>query len=174
MGSNIKPEENMHAALLALARREEIVAVSTVHQTEPEEVAGQPDFYNCVVEIRTEKTPADLKHGILRRIEADLGRKRTEDKFAPRTIDLDLVLYDDLVLQEDDLILPDPDIASRPYLAAGLSELAPDLTLPGTTSRIVDVAARLPKEKMKPLKDYTVRLRKDIGGQSAGFRKIAR
>jgi dihydroneopterin aldolase/2-amino-4-hydroxy-6-hydroxymethyldihydropteridine diphosphokinase len=165
VGSNINPEENLHAALLSLARQEQIVAVSTVYQTEPEGRTGQPDFYNCVTEIETEKAPADLKYSVLRRIEAELGRKRTADKFASRTIDLDLVLYDDLMLQEDGLVLPDPDIASRPYLAAGMSELAPDLTLPGTASRIADLVTHVPIDKIKPLKDYTAQLRKDIAGK---------
>lgn len=162
VGSNINPEENVHAALLALARQEQIVAVSTVCQTEPEGRTDQPDFYNCVVEIQTEKTPAELKHNVLQRIEADLGRRRTSDKFASRTIDLDLILYDQLVLHSDSLVLPDPDIVFRPFLAAGLSELAPDLTLPGTTSRIVDLAARFLPDKIRPLKNYTELLRRDI------------
>ena len=162
VGSNISPEENVRAALLALARQEQIVAVSTIYQTEPEGRPDQPDFYNCVVEIKTEKTPEALKYQVLRRIEADLGRQRTLDKFAPRTIDLDLMLYDNLILHTDRLVLPDPDIASRSFLAACLSELAPDLTLPGTTSRVAKLSACLPQDNMHPLEDYTARIKSEL------------
>lgn len=162
VGSNISPEENVRAALLALARQEQIIAVSTIYRTKPEGRLDQPDFYNCVVEIKTEKTPEALKYQVLRRIEASLGRQRTSNKFAPRTIDLDLMLYDNLVLDTDGLVLPDPEIASRPFLAACLSELAPDLTLPGTTSQIAELFACLPKDNMHPLKDYTARIKRDL------------
>jgi 2-amino-4-hydroxy-6-hydroxymethyldihydropteridine diphosphokinase len=162
VGSNISPKKNVRAALLALGRQEQIVAVSTIHRTEPEGRPDQPDFYNCVVEIKTDKTPEALKYQVLRRIEAGLGRQRTSDKFAPRIIDLDLILYDDLVLDTDRLILPDPEIASRPFLAACLSELAPDLTLPGTTSRVAELAACLPHDNMHPLEDYTAQIRRDM------------
>ena len=62
VGSNIGPEENVRAALLALARQEQIVTVSTIYRTKPEGPLDQPDFYNCVVEIKTEKTPEALKY----------------------------------------------------------------------------------------------------------------
>jgi dihydroneopterin aldolase/2-amino-4-hydroxy-6-hydroxymethyldihydropteridine diphosphokinase len=162
VGSNISPEENVRAALLALARQEQIVAVSTIYRTKPEGRPDQPDFYNCVVEIKTEKTPEALKYQVLRRIEADLGRQRTLDKFAPRTIDLDLVLYDNLVLNTDSLVLPDPEIASRHFLARCLYELAPDLTLPGTTSRVAELSACLPQDNIYPLEDYTANIKSEI------------
>jgi 2-amino-4-hydroxy-6-hydroxymethyldihydropteridine diphosphokinase len=162
VGSNISPEENVRAALLALARQEQIVAVSTIYRTKPEGQPDQPDFYNCVVEIKTEKTPEVLKYQVLRRIEAGLGRQRTLDKFAPRTIDLDLMLYDNLVLDTDRIVLPDPEIASRPFLAACLSELAPDLMLPGTTSRVAELCACLPQDNMRALADYTARIKSDL------------
>jgi 2-amino-4-hydroxy-6-hydroxymethyldihydropteridine diphosphokinase len=145
-----------------MARQEQIVAVSTIYQTEPEGRLEQPDFYNCVVEIKTEKTPEALKYQVLRRIEASLGRQRTSDKFAPRTIDLDLMLYDNLVLDTDSLVLPDPEIASRSFLAACLSELAPDLILPGTTSRVAELSACLPQDNMHALEYYTARIKSDL------------
>jgi 2-amino-4-hydroxy-6-hydroxymethyldihydropteridine diphosphokinase len=162
VGSNICPEENVRAALLALARQEQIVAVSTIYRTAPEGRPDQPDFYNCVVEIKTKKTPEALKYQVLRQIEAGLGRQRTSDKFAPRSIDLDLMLYNNLVINTDHLVLPDPEIAFRPFLAACLSELAPDLILPGTTSRVAELYACLPQDNIHPLEDYTAQIKNDL------------
>lgn len=164
VGSNINPRENMRAAIRALALHTPIIAISTVYDTEPEGPPGQPAFYNCVVEIRTELHPHELKFQVLRRIEADLGRQRTADKYAPRSIDLDLILYGGLVLNTSDLVLPDPQIAHRPFLAVPLSELAPDLKLPGTTSKMAELAAKLPLDKLHPLAAYTERLRTDMKG----------
>jgi 2-amino-4-hydroxy-6-hydroxymethyldihydropteridine diphosphokinase len=162
VGSNISPEENVRAALLSLAREEQIAAVSTIYRTKAISRPEQPDYYNCVVEIKTEKTPELLKYQVLRRIEADLGRQRTSDKFALRPIDLDLLLYDSLVIDTDQLVIPDPEIGSRPFLIACLSELAPDLTLPGATSRIAELASHLPHDVMCPLDDYTARIQSDL------------
>ena len=119
-------------------------------------------FYNCVVEIETGLAPRDLKFRLLRRIESELGRTRGSDKFAARTIDLDLILYDDLVMTDDDLTLPDPDITLRPFLAVPLQELAPELVLPGSGVRISAAVRTQPRSGMAPLENYTERLRKDI------------
>ena len=162
IGSNIDPETNVKNALLRLAKEVGIRAISTVYLTEPIGPPGQPPFYNCVIEIKTDLPPGELKHRILRRIEKELGRKRGSDKFDARTIDLDLILYDDLVITEEDLILPDPDIVRRPYLAIALHELAPGLVLPGTGQRIRDVVSRLTRKGMTELSRYTEHLRKDI------------
>jgi 2-amino-4-hydroxy-6-hydroxymethyldihydropteridine diphosphokinase len=162
VGSNIDPEENTARALSALGREARITKISTVYLTEPEGRPEQPLFYNCVVEIETELSPVELKQKVLREIEKRLGRERTEDKYAARTIDLDLVLYDDLVMTTEGLTLPDPDIVRRPFLAVPLLELAPGLVLPGSGLRIAEAAAALQQNSMKPLKNYTERLRKEV------------
>jgi dihydroneopterin aldolase/2-amino-4-hydroxy-6-hydroxymethyldihydropteridine diphosphokinase len=133
-----------------------------VYLTEPIGSAPQPPFYNCVIEIETELPPRELKHTVLRRIEDTLGRIRGGDKFAPRTIDLDLILYGDLAVTSDDLTLPDPDIAQRPFLAIGVHELAPGLVLPGSNVSIQKAASSLPRGNMKPLDNYTEHIRREI------------
>jgi 2-amino-4-hydroxy-6-hydroxymethyldihydropteridine diphosphokinase len=163
VGSNVNPAVNVRRAIRRLALHVHIVAVSTVYCTEPEGRPEQPHFYNCVVQIETGAPPVDLKYQVLRRIEAELGRKRSQDKYAPRTIDLDLILYDDLVIETGDLRLPDPQILRRPFLAIPLCELAPGLTLPGLNVRIDQVAAVLPEAGMMPLEDYTHLLKKELG-----------
>jgi dihydroneopterin aldolase/2-amino-4-hydroxy-6-hydroxymethyldihydropteridine diphosphokinase len=114
------------------------------------------------VEIETEAPPAEVKHGILRTIENNLGRKRTEDKYAPRTIDLDLIVYGDLTMDAEGIKLPDPEILERPFLAIPLFELAPDMVLAGYGLRIGEIAAKLPLDGMKPLKDYVKLLREEM------------
>jgi len=163
VGSNIKPAQNVRQAILRLALQTRIVAVSTVYCTGAVGRPEQPPYYNCVAEIETEAPPLVLKQQVLRRIEADLGRERGDDKYAPRTIDLDLVVYDDLVIETDDLTLPDPQIVRRPFLAIPLCELAPGLTLPGLNRSMEEVAAALPRNSMKPLENYTLHLRREIG-----------
>ena len=91
IGSNIDPGKNVKEALCQLKKQVSIQAISTVYLTAPVSATSQPFFYNCVIEIATQLPPHELKRTVLRRIEDVLGRKRTDDKFAPRTIDLDLL-----------------------------------------------------------------------------------
>ena len=162
VGSNIDPAENVEKGLRLLARSVRVISLSTVYLTEAEGRPGQPPYYNCVVEIETELPAFELKQQVLRRIEAELGRVRGADKYASRTIDLDLILYDEVVLTTDELTLPDPDIMKRQFLAIPLQELAPDLMLPGSGRRLSELATTLPRDAMKTLDGYTKRLRKEI------------
>lgn len=162
IGSNIDPETNVKNAIHRLRLTARVMAISTVYRTEPVGPPGQPWFYNCVVEIETDLAPRELKFRLLRRIEGELGRTRSSDKFAARTIDLDLILYDELVMTTPDLALPDPDIPERPFLAIPLYELAPGLILPGSGLRIQEAAASLSPNTMMPLAVYTEHLRKEL------------
>jgi len=162
VGSNINPAENVRDAIQLLSKKANILGISTVYQTQPEEGFKQPQYYNCVVEIETEFSPEELKYKILRKIEKDLGRRRSRDKYASRTIDLDLILYDNLVLKTDDFTLPDPQISIRPYLAVPLYELSPELILPGSGLSIKRLASAFPEGSIQPLNDYTEHLRKEI------------
>ncbi len=162
MGSNIEPAGNLRRAVAFLCRHVRIIAISTVYLTPAEGRPEQPPYYNCVVEVETETPPMELKYSILRPIEGSLGRKRTADRFAARTIDLDIVLYDDLIIRNDDLTLPDPQIQQRAFVALPLQELSPGLRLPGSGLSISEIAASLPRCGMMPLKDYTEILRKEF------------
>ena len=162
IGSNINPAENVRKAIVLLARQEKLTGISMVYRTEPLGRPEQPRYYNCVVEIETGIAPADLKQNLLRPIEDALGRTRTADKYASRTIDLDLIVYDDLTLDTEDIKLPDPQILTRPFLALPLFELAPDLVLAGLNLSIREAAAMISREGMVPLVDYTELLRKNL------------
>ena len=162
IGSNIDPEENVSKAIGLLNRQVRIIGISTVYLTEPVERPDQPAYYNCVIAIDTPHPPLELKHTVLRHIEHGLGRVRGEDRFSPRTIDLDLILYEDLVIKSGELTLPDPEIRSRPFLAGPLFELAPNLIMPDSKEPVAAIAARMRGSGMKPLVAYTNRLIREI------------
>jgi dihydroneopterin aldolase/2-amino-4-hydroxy-6-hydroxymethyldihydropteridine diphosphokinase len=162
VGSNIDPERNVREALRLLRRRVPVAAISTFYRTDPEGRPEQPPFYNGVVEIATDIPPEELKRSVLRQIEDELGRRRTDDKYAPRTIDLDVLVYGDRVARSDEITVPDPQIESRAFLAVPLYELAPDLVMPGSGVPLRDVAATFEGHDMKPLIEYTEALREDV------------
>ena len=122
VGSNIEPEQNIVASLKLLTARTEVSGSSTFYRTEPVGRIDQPMFVNGVWLIRTHLEPVLVQNELLRPVEQMLDRRRTEDKFASRTIDLDLVLYDDLVCNEPNVRLPHPDIA-RPFVYGPILEL---------------------------------------------------
>jgi len=126
VGANIEPESNIRAALTLLQKQTQVVASSTFYRTEPFGRPGQPLFINGVWLIRPQTSPLGVRDEILRLVERQLGRRRTADKFAPRPIDLDLILYDDLVVSDGDLTLPHPDL-SRPFVYLPVLELLTDL-----------------------------------------------
>jgi 2-amino-4-hydroxy-6-hydroxymethyldihydropteridine diphosphokinase len=161
IGSNVKPDENVRRAVRLLSQEVHVAGVSTVYETEAEGRPEQPRYYNCVVEIETEAPPGDLKRS-LRGIEDRMGRERSDDRYAPRIIDLDLLMYDDLTAQSEEMTLPHPDIGQRPYLAVALAELAPGLMIPGTKTTLQELAQRLPEKGMRPLDEYTNALRREV------------
>lgn len=142
LGSNIDPERFLPLAILALRELGRISHVSQVYETKPFGPIDQPTFLNAAVELETELPPHELR-GRLREIEAALGRDRSGSKYGPRTIDLDLCLYDDLVLDDGMLLLPHPDILGRPYLARSLADIDPQLSHPTREEPMGKIADRL-------------------------------
>ncbi|MDD5628879.1 MAG: 2-amino-4-hydroxy-6-hydroxymethyldihydropteridine diphosphokinase [Elusimicrobia bacterium] len=149
LGSNLSPEANIPKALELLAKKVRLHGLSTFYRTEPVGPAGQPLFVNGVAAVRTELAPRALKFQVLRGIEAELGRRRGPDRYAPRPIDLDILIYGDLAVDEPDLVLPDPDLRTRPFLAAALRELAPGLAPPpaGSPGEALPELSRSLKER---------------------------
>jgi GTP cyclohydrolase I len=97
-----------------------------------------PDFFNAAVVARTDLSPSELRDQ-LRRIEDVLGRKRTEDKNAPRTIDLDIAYYGNLVAEFGDWEVPDPDSATAAHVAVPIADVAPDWVDPRTKKTVYDL-----------------------------------
>ncbi len=137
-----------------------MTAISTFYRTPAIDRAEQPDYRNGVVLIETDSPPRDLKFGILRSIECELGRERSSDKFAARTIDLDIAVYGDLVIEEPDLMVPDPGIMGRLFVAVPLLELAPKLIIPGTGRKLADLIDRNDSGELEADIELTEELRK--------------
>lgn len=151
IGSNISPEANIKAAMRLLASQTRLVGFSTFYRTPAESRPEQPDYVNGVVVIETDLSPEALKHEVLQPIEHQLGRRRSGDKFAPRPIDLDILVHGSHQVRTADLRLPAEDIENRAFVAIPLSEVAPDLTLPGTGVSVGEIAARFSHFQMTPL-----------------------
>lgn len=166
IGSNIDPETNIVAAVRLLKSTARITALSTFYKTDPLNAPGAPAFYNGAAKMLTDRPPRDLKFGVLREIERSLGRVRTSDKNAPRTIDLDIMVYGDYIICEPDLVIPDPDIIHRPFLATPLLELAPDMVLPGYEVALADVVREMDVSSLQPLPEFTYILRQEIEDES--------
>ncbi|MFB3896735.1 MAG: 2-amino-4-hydroxy-6-hydroxymethyldihydropteridine diphosphokinase [bacterium] len=162
IGSNINPAENVRQSLRLLVKHVRIIHISTLYLNEAIDRPEQPQYYNGVIAIETEQPPVDLKYNILRAVETQLGRNRTLDKSAPRPIDLDILIYDEMVIDSPEIMLPDPWILKRPFIAIPLYELAPNLVLPKYRSPIKNIAAKMDCSKMQPLDTYTQMLRKEF------------
>ncbi len=162
VGSNIDPERNILSALDKLNRVVDVRETSRFYRTAPIERPGQPMFINGVWKVLSSHGARDLKFEVLRKIETDLGRKRTEDSHAPRTIDLDLILFGDMVINEPGLHIPDLDVYRRAFMAVPLMELAPDLRVPGSLKPLSSLPSVMLGEELEPLLEFTDQLKQRI------------
>jgi 2-amino-4-hydroxy-6-hydroxymethyldihydropteridine diphosphokinase len=133
LGGNLgDPAAALQDALDALDRifGVELTAVSSVYQSAPVGLSAQPDFLNAVARIDTSLEPGELLEQLLR-IETEQGRVRVGQRFGPRLIDLDLLLYNETVLQSEGLTLPHPRMLERRFVLEPLAELEGDMGLAG-------------------------------------------
>ena len=133
LGGNLDDREGLiRRALVLLAERPEIevLLVSSLRETDPVGFADQPRFLNGAAMIETTLAAPELL-GELLAIERELGRTRNGHRNGPRTIDLDLLLYGDLVIDESGLTLPHPRLHERAFVLEPLAELDPELEVPG-------------------------------------------
>lgn len=124
LGSNLGDrEENLRTALKHLQENGvEVIKTSTFIETEPYGVTDQPGFVNAVCQVETELAPLELLH-LLLSIEQEMGRVRLR-RWGERNIDLDLLLYEDAVLESEELTLPHPDMQNRNFVLIPLAEIA--------------------------------------------------
>ena len=136
LGSNLGDRErNLREAVRRLTAHcpLRVLATSTILETDPVDFLDQPRFMNMVVRIETTLTPHELLH-CLKKSERELGRKKTFSK-GPRTIDLDILLYDNIILNTEDLTIPHPEIKNREFVMRHLIELDPELVDPLTGAK---------------------------------------
>ena len=130
LGSNLGDrEENLCTALKHLQENGvEVIKTSTFIETEPYGVTDQPGFVNAVCQVETELVPLELLR-LLLSIEQEMGRVRLR-RWGERNIDLDLLLYEDAVLESEELTLPHPDMQNRDFVLLPLAEIAGEVVHP--------------------------------------------
>jgi 2-amino-4-hydroxy-6-hydroxymethyldihydropteridine diphosphokinase len=156
IGSNIDPERNLPEAVARLAQYGHIRAVSSVWESAPVGFAQQANFLNAAVLLATELSAEELRAGPIAGIEAALGRVRTENKNAPRPIDIDIMLYNQDILDVGHRHIPDPEIRGRSFVAIPLAEIAPAYIHPETGETLGAIADRFSAARL------TMRLRADV------------
>lgn len=144
LGANLGPREVtlLRAAdLLAADAGIEMLEISQLRETDPVGDVEQPSFLNGAVAIETTLSPRELLD-VLLRVERELGRVRDGERWGPRTIDLDLLLYGDEVVDEEGLRVPHPRLHERRFALEPLADLEPELEIPGL-GRVSDALAGL-------------------------------
>lgn len=135
LGSNVEPGRHMPACIESLRKHFKVVSVSKIYETDPVGAAGNSKFWNGAVEIESDLSPSGLT-GELRKIEASLGRKRNPaDKFAPRTIDID--------------VLPQAGYQDQAFIMVPLAEIAPAVKDAETGKTFRELAEKFGEEKKK-------------------------
>jgi 2-amino-4-hydroxy-6-hydroxymethyldihydropteridine diphosphokinase len=142
LGSNIHPEENLPAAVRLLEGYGKVVAVSSVWESPPLGPRDQPNYLNAAVCLRTALSLRQCQEKLVPEIERALGRVRTTDKHAPRTIDIDLMLFNREVTTIGHRSIPNEEILERPFVAIPLAEIAPHYVHPLTGQTLAEIAAK--------------------------------
>lgn len=149
LGSNIgNREANLRMALRAMTRMARVRAVSSLYESEPDGGADQPVYLNAVCCIETGLEPLSLLR-FLKGLEHEIGRRPTSGSGEPRPIDLDILLFDDRIVERDDLTVPHPRLADRPFVIQPLAEIKPDVELPGTGGTAGVMASKVGEAGLK-------------------------
>ncbi len=166
LGSNISPKQNLAFALKAIAVKYTLQGLSHVYLTSPVGYSKQPAFWNMAAAIATNETPEKIRIW-LSTLEKKTGRTKRGKTFGPRTLDVDLIVWKDLVEDSKDIQLPHPDIASKAFVLFPLLEIAPHWVDPGSGKPIIELAAefkgkdqtiqRLPTDVFADFPPYAVR-----------------
>ncbi len=154
LGSNISPRYSyLQQAILALKQQKDIQikSLSSIYETIPVGYTDQANFLNMVIEIETVLSPIKVLR-ICQAIEQDLGRKRVK-RWGPRTIDLDILLYNQEQMETEQLIVPHPRIQERAFVMVPLHEINPNVLIPSVQESVAQVLAAIStKEKQGVVK----------------------
>lgn len=151
IGSNVEAERHVRIAIDALRRRFGDIVISPVYRSTAVGFEGD-DFLNLAVCIETELDPYQLRN-ILRELEAEHGRDRDAPKWSDRTLDIDILLYDDLVVYDDQLEIPRREIMKFAHVLRPLADIAPDIDHPGENRSLSEIrnALSLDEFGMSPI-----------------------
>ena len=149
VGSNIDKEANIRSALLSLRKEFGELRISKVYQNPAVGFTGE-DFHNLVIAFDTERSPVEVAQ-VLQNVEGEHGRTRAEVRFASRTLDLDLLLYGDLVMNHEGLKLPRDEITCYAFVLGPLVELAGDMIHPQLGVPLKELWENMESQDLKPV-----------------------
>ena len=156
LGTNIEPRMSYLNNALRELEKSEFISIerkSPIYETAPVGYANQADFLNMVIEADTTLSPLELLD-FCQHIEKHLGRKR-EIRFGPRTIDLDILLYNNENSKTERLIIPHPRMHERAFVLIPLNTIAPEVIIPSTKKRVADHIKQLPQSDIKDVRKWT-------------------
>lgn len=143
LGSNVGDREaQLREAEGRLGTLGRVIAISSFYETEPVEFIAQPWFLNCAVELESSLTPQQLMAAILG-IEEEMGRRRVQNK-GPRSIDIDVLLFGDAVVESSEVTIPHPAMHERRFVLEPLAEIAPEAFHPLLKKTIRELLDQLP------------------------------
>jgi 2-amino-4-hydroxy-6-hydroxymethyldihydropteridine diphosphokinase len=143
LGSNVGDrEDHLRGAITRLESIARVISVSSFYETEPMEVTNQPWFLNCAVKAETTKVPKQFMAAVLE-MEREMGRLRTMKK-GPRTIDIDILLFGDAVVDSPEVTIPHPAMHERRFVLEPLAEIAPEARHPVFKKTVSEMLDALP------------------------------
>ncbi len=149
LGTNLGDRlANLRTAIDSLAPKLRVTRTSTIYETPPWGYADQPSFLNMVIEAETSLKPRALLR-YLKEKEDELGRVKNF-RNGPRKIDLDILFYDDLILEEENLVIPHPRLHERAFVLVPLADIAPDFIHPLLADDVKSMLNKLDFEEIKP------------------------
>ena len=145
-------EANLRMALRGLTRMARVEAVSSLYETDPVGPPEQPPFYNAVCRIETGLEPQSLLR-FLKSLEHEIGRRPGGKRWGPRPIDLDMLLYEERIIQGEELDVPHSRLGERAFVLISLAEIAPDAIDPRQNETIAKLAQAIDTSGLSRIKD---------------------